>query len=67
MIWTPPQRGDTRTREFFAWLPIILSDGRSAWLERIKIVEVYAIGVSYFGPGLGWCVESCELMNGSQQ
>jgi hypothetical protein len=35
-----PKHADTRTREWFAWLPVTI--GRETrWLERVKVLEVY--------------------------
>ena len=32
-----PKLGDIKSAVKFAWLPIELSDGRSVWLEKVKI------------------------------
>lgn len=42
-----PKLGDIKSSTEFAWFPKRLSDGRVVWLERIRVVYRYQVGVMH--------------------
>ena len=43
MIWGKTLEQEQAWRPWFAWHPVVLDDGRIAWLERLEIRTQYGI------------------------
>lgn len=57
MIWRTNKEGDRRERIIFAWLPKECEDGKTRWLEKVRVVEEW--GTWGFDPEtmhIGWNV-----------
>ena len=39
-----PYEGATRTKTFFAWLPVTTTDGCSAWMETVTVQQEFVNG-----------------------
>jgi len=43
MKWRTPQKGDTRIKSRFAWLPIVLHNNTTVWLEFVWCKQLLKI------------------------
>lgn len=49
-VFKPPEfpaQGQERCRIVFAWFPVECKNGKTYWLEKIKIIEIFN-GVKWF-------------------